>query len=147
MVSNSNAENSKDALFNFLERYNAPNIVKDKTCFKSLDNLSYIDLFITSQPQCFQNATVFSTGLSGFHKITVNNLKASFSKAPPKEMLQKQWLQKNNDYFNGYKNFEQDKFKYELKNRVQNESIECYSEFEKVFVDILNEHVPLKRSS
>ena len=57
-------------------------------------------------------------------------------KAPPKEMLHR-----------GYKNFEQDKFKYELKNRIQNESIECYSEFEKVFEDILNEHTPLKRSS
>ena len=67
--------------------------------------------------------------------MAVTVLKASFSKAPPKEMLHR-----------GYKNFEQDKFKYELKNRIQNESVECYSEFEKVFVDILNECVPLKRS-
>ena len=44
-----------------------------------------------------------------------------------------------------YKNFEQDKFKYELKNRIQNEPIECYSEFEKVFVNILNEHAPFKK--
>ena len=43
------------------------------------------------------------------------------------------------------KNFEQDKFKYELKNRIKNEPIECYSEFEKVFVDILNEHTTFKK--
>ena len=32
-----------------------------------------------------------------------------------------------------------------MKNRIQIEPIECYSEFEKVFVDILNEHAPLKK--
>ena len=36
--------------------------------------------------------------------MAVTVLKASFSKAPPKEMLHR-----------GYKSFEQDKFKYELK--------------------------------
>ena len=63
VVGNSNAEYSKETLFNFLEKHNAANIVKHKVCFKSLDNPSCIDLFITSQPQCFQNTTVFSTGL------------------------------------------------------------------------------------
>ena len=67
--------------------------------------------------------------------MTFTVLKASFNKAPPNKMFHR-----------GYKNFEQDKFKHEMKNRIQNESIECYSEFEQVFVDILNEHVPLKRS-
>ena len=37
-----------------------------------------------------------------------------------------------------YKNSEQDKFKHELKNIIQNESAEYYCEFEKFFVDILN---------
>ena len=62
-------------------------------------------------------------------------LKASFSKALPKEMLHRD-----------YKNFEQDKFKHELKNIIQNESVECYCEFEKVFGDILNTWArPFKR--
>ena len=52
--------------------------------------------------------------------------KTSFSKAPPKEMLHRD-----------YKNTEQDKFKHELKT-IQNESVECYCEFEMFFVDILN---------
>ena len=111
-------------------------MVKDKICFETLNNLSCIDLFITNRPQCFQNTTVFSTGLSDIRKIAVAILKASFSKGTPKETLHRD-----------YKNFEQDKFKYEWKNRIRNEPIECYSEFEKVFVDIPNEHPPLKRSS
>ena len=87
MVGNSNTEYSKETLLNFLEKHNAANIIKHKVCFKSLDNPSCIDLFITSRPQCFQNTTVFSTGLSHFHKMVVTVLKASFSKAPLKEML------------------------------------------------------------
>ena len=59
--------------------------------------------------------------------MAVTVLKTFFSKAPPKEMLHRD-----------YKNFEQDKFKHELNNIIQNESVECYCEFEKVFVDILN---------
>ena len=123
-------------MFNFPEKYNSANIVKHKVYFKSLDNPSCIDFFITRRPQCFQNATVFSTGLSHFHKMVVTSLKAFFSKAPPKEMLHR-----------GYKTFEQGKLKYELKSRIENKSFEFYSEFEKVLVDILNEHAALKRSS
>ena len=37
-----------------------------------------------------------------------------------------------------YKNFEQDKFKNELKNIIRNESVECYCELKKYFVNILN---------
>ena len=66
--------------------------------------------------------------------MAVTVLKASFSKAPPKEMLHRD-----------YKNFEQDKFKHELKNIIQNESVECYCEFEKVlWIYYINEHTPLK---
>ena len=58
--------------------------------------------------------------------MAVTVLKASFSKAPPKEMLHRD-----------YKSFEQDKFKHELKNIIQNQLAECYCGFEKVFVEIL----------
>ena len=67
--------------------------------------------------------------------MTVTVLRASFSEAPPKEILQRD-----------YKNFEQDKFKHELKKIIQNESVECYCEFEKFFVNIPNKWArPFKR--
>ena len=84
LVGNFNADYSKETLFKFFQKHNAANTAKDKTCCKSLNNLSCIDLFITNRPWCFQNTTVFSTGLSDFHKIAVAVLKASFSKGPPK---------------------------------------------------------------
>ena len=58
--------------------------------------------------------------------MAVTVLKTSFSNAPPKEMLHRD-----------YKNSEQDKFKHELKNIIQKESVECYCEFEKFFMGIL----------
>ena len=100
MVSNFNAEHSKETLFNFPEKHNAANIVKHKVCFKRLDNLSCIYLFITSRPQCFQNTIVFSTDLSHFHKMVVTVLKASFCKAPPIEMLHRGTLSKINSNMN-----------------------------------------------
>ena len=67
--------------------------------------------------------------------MAVTVLKASFSKElSPKEMIHRDYI-----------NVEQDKFEYELKNRSQNEPIECYNEFEKVFVDILYDHIPFKK--
>ena len=83
LVDDFNAEYSEETLSNF-EKHNAANIVKDKTCLKSLNNPSFIVLFITNRPRCFQNTTAFSTGLSSFHKMAVTVLKISFSKAPPK---------------------------------------------------------------
>ena len=45
-----------------------------------------------------------------------------------------------------HKKFEQDQFKYELKNIIQNESVKCYCEFEKVFHYIVNKWTcPFKR--
>ena len=38
LVGNFNAEDSKETLFNFPKNHKAANIVKDKACFKFLDN-------------------------------------------------------------------------------------------------------------
>ena len=40
-----NAEEEEDCLSDFLYEYNTRNLVKEKTCLKSLDNPSCIDLF------------------------------------------------------------------------------------------------------
>ena len=124
-------------MLNFLEKHNTANIVKDKTCFRSLDNPIRIDRFITNQPQCFQNTAVFSTDLSHFHKMAATVLKTSLSKASLKEILHRD-----------YKNFEQDKIRYKLKNRIQNElnsKLNAIVSLKRVFVDIINEHDSFKK--
>ena len=69
-----NAEDKEPILNNFLYQYDAKNIVKDKTCFKSIENPSCIDLIITNSRNSFQNTTAISTGLSDFHKMALRKL-------------------------------------------------------------------------
>ena len=80
-----NAEITENIFANFLENYDANNIVKDKTCFKSVVNPSCIDLFVTNKPSCFQNTRTICTGLSDFHKMVVTVFKVKFEKNPPKK--------------------------------------------------------------
>ena len=63
-----NAEETESCLKEFLYEYDANNLVKEKTCYKSVENPSCIDLFITNSYRSFQNTTTISTGLSDFHK-------------------------------------------------------------------------------
>ena len=79
-----NTQEDDDTLDEFLEDYHARNLVKDPTCFKSPENPSCIDLFITNSYLSFQKTTTVSTGLSDFHKMTVTVLKTTFPKAKPR---------------------------------------------------------------
>ena len=112
----------------FLYKFNAKNLVKEKTCFKSLDNPSCIDLFLTNVHQSFQNTTV-STGLSDFHKMVVTIMKMSFPKAKPKIVQ-----------YRDEKNFIEEDFRVELRGRLQN-----VSHFDKLFLKFLINMLHLKR--
>ena len=68
----------------FMADFHAKNLVKEPTCFKSIENPSCIDLFITNSYLSFQNTTTVATGLSDFHKMTVTVLKTTFPKAKPR---------------------------------------------------------------
>ena len=48
-----NAEENEPCLNSFLSQYDAKNLVKDKTCFKSAANPSCIDLLLTNSPKSF----------------------------------------------------------------------------------------------
>ena len=65
---------------NFLNNYGAKNIVKQKTCFKSISNPSCIDLFITNSAKSFQHTHSFSRGISDHHNFVVTVLKNTFGK-------------------------------------------------------------------
>ena len=56
-----NTEEEVETLNDFLFEHNAKNLVKEKTCFKSLKNPSCIDLFLTNSHQSFQNTTAVAT--------------------------------------------------------------------------------------
>ena len=62
-----NCQQTEPILFEFLNMQSANNIVKEETCFKSIENPSCIDLFLTNKPNLFFNTSTINTGLSDCH--------------------------------------------------------------------------------
>ena len=79
-----NIEEKETSLSDFLLVYNLKNSVNDKTCFKSLNNPTTIDLFLTNSKKSFQNTCSISTGISDFHNMVITVLKTTFAKTKPK---------------------------------------------------------------
>ena len=63
--------------------------------------------------------------------ITVT--KTTFHKNPPKEI-----------FYRDYKKFDQDLFREELAEKLYG-CDSCYDTFEKIFINVLNKHAPLKK--
>ena len=68
----------------FCAFYNLRNLRKQPTCFKNLDNSTCIDHILTNHPKSFHSSSVFETGLSDFHKLTLTVLKVFYAKHKPK---------------------------------------------------------------
>ena len=79
-----NSEVSGDSMQEFCDVYNLKSLVELPTCSKNPDNPFCIDLILTNTPCCFQNTTVFQSGLSDSHKFTVTVMKSYFIKQAPK---------------------------------------------------------------
>ena len=60
------------------------NLLKQANCFKNPENTTRIDHILTNHPRSFPVSSVFETGLSGFHKLTLTVLKAFHAKHKPK---------------------------------------------------------------
>ena len=73
-----NIEETNDFMEDFLFEHSVTNLVKEPTCFKSLDNPSCIDLFLTNSPQSFLKTSTITTGLSDFHRMVVTVMKTTF---------------------------------------------------------------------
>ena len=129
-----NSEETESVLSEFLQIYDAKNIVKDKTCFKSTVNPSCIDLFLTNKPRSFQNTTVLNIGISDHHKMVITVLKSNFKKGEPKCIL-----------YRDYSNFNENLFKDELKLSLTSNKIYDYTTFETTFLQILNTNAPMKK--
>ena len=63
-----NESETNPALDSFLDEQKCKNIIKNKTCFKSVKGSS-IDLILTSRPSLHQFTNVFETGTSDHHLL------------------------------------------------------------------------------
>ena len=70
-------------LMSFCDSYGLSNLVKDKTCFTK-GHSSSIDVLLTNKPRCFQNISVFETGLSDFYGLVSTLMKTHIPRLKPK---------------------------------------------------------------
>ena len=91
-----------------LFKNDSKNLVQQKTCFKSTNNPSCVDLFVTNRPRSFQNTITFASRLSDFHKTILTILKSPFPKVRPKQIV-----------YRKFKNFDLNIFQNEIKTKMQ----------------------------
>ena len=129
-----NIDDKEEILEEFLFEQNLKNLVKVPTCYKSVENPSCIDLFLTNSYASFQHTTTVETGLSDFHKMAVTVMKTTFPKAQPKIV-----------YYRDYKNFDLSKFRAELRDELRKSEAQGYYHFEVIFLRVLEKHAPMKQ--
>ena len=88
LVGNFNTEISEQRIESFLNTHELCNLVKEKTCFKNMQNPSCIDLLLTNNAYAFQQTTTICTGLSDFHKLFLT-VKTTVPRSQPKERAEK----------------------------------------------------------
>ena len=133
LVGDFDSEDHEIKITNFLNNYEAKNIVKQKTCFKSISKPSCIDLFITNSTKSFQHTHSFSCGLSDHHNFVVTVLKNTFRK------------QKSNiKYYRDWKKIDNAVFRTELREELDKVENHNYQSFEQTFLSLLNLHAPMK---
>ena len=134
LIGDFNAQVGEPGIDTFLQDYDAKNIVKDNTCFKSIDNPSCVDHFITNYANSFQNNIVISSGLSDCHKMVVTVLKTTFHKSKPREIV-----------YRDYSKFNEKTFNEILKDSLLGKNTLDYIVFEKIFLNVLNTYAPVKK--
>ena len=134
LIGDFNAEINESYLESFLYEHDLENLVKENTCFMSVENPSCIDLMLTNSNMSFQNTTTVFSGLSDFHKLVLTVLKINFTKNIPKEII-----------YRDYKNFDSFLFNDELQYVLDKDKIKSCIMFEELFLKVLDKHAPVKK--
>ena len=100
LISDFNVEHNEANMKVFWNQYKLKSLNKDPTCFKNVNKLSCIDLFLTNNSKCFENCLTLETGLSDFHKLIATIMKTKQVRLPPKIVN-----------YRHYKNFDTEVFK------------------------------------
>ena len=109
--------------------------MKQPTCFKNPNNPTLIDLILANHPKSFHLSSVFETGLSDFHKLTLTVLKTFHVKHKPKII-----------HYRNFNHSDNASFRADLLQELPLENV-LPGEFEKVkYISskVLNIHAPIK---
>ena len=105
LIGDFNCEYREDSMYGFCSLFNFASLIKDYTCYKSVENPSCIDLILTNRPKCFQNYMVIETGLNtNFESVVQEIFALKSSKASPINSIPTKILKENFDIV-GFKLF------------------------------------------
>ena len=124
-----NTEISDSFLEQFCASYNLKSLIKEPTCFRSVDNPSCIDLILTNHPKCFQNSGVYETGISDFHKLIFTVLKTYFHKAKLRIIKYR-----DNKYFDN-NNFRYESIRELSSNNIQSDDLTRFTNISKMILE------------
>ena len=129
-----NSTVTETEMVEFCEMYNLSNLIKEPTCFKSMENPSSIDIMLTNKKQSFQNSKAIENGLSDFHKMTVTVMKRYFKKNDPVTIE-----------YRDLKNFDPIAFREDLQYQLENKECVTIVDFQNIFLSVWNAHAPVKK--
>ena len=137
VIGDFNMDPQNKLILSFMEMQQLQNLVNFKTCFKSSEG-SCIDLILSNKKNCLQYTGSLDTDLSDYHRLIYTMLRSTYSKAPPREII-----------YRDYKLFSEQKFLTDLSEKFHNDTnylfVNDYDSFEKEFTTVLNKHAPMKR--
>ena len=105
LIGDFNIETTEPCLESFLYEHDLQNLVKENTCFKSVENSSCINLILTNRNMSFQNTVTVFAAISDFHKLVLTVLNINFTQNKSKEII-----------YRDYKSFDSFLFNDEVKN-------------------------------
>ena len=129
-----NLQEGRDPLLDdFLDEFQAKNLVKQPTCDKNSNNLSSVDLFITNTPSSFMKTTAVWAELSDFHKMIITVMRTTFPKAKPTIVK-----------YRDFSKYDSEAFGIDLDTRMKNHSVVDYDTFDTIYLQTLEKHAPQK---
>ena len=135
VIGDFNPEMTNNYLEEFCASYNPKNLIKEPTCFKNIDNPTLIDYILTNHPKSFHSSSVYETGFSDFHKLTLTVLKTFYVKHKPK-IIQ----------YRDFNHFDNTSVRADLLQELSLKNV-LLGEFEKfkyISLKVLNIHAPIK---
>ena len=126
LVGDFNTERTEHYIESFLYEHELSNLVKEKTCFKNMQNPTCTELLLTNNSYAVQQTATVCSGLSDCHKLVSSVLKRQIT-------------------YRDYEKFDSLKFNNELKNVLTIENIDNCIKFDGKFLEVLDKHAPLKR--
>ena len=111
-------------------------LIKCPTCYKSIDSLAYIYMYLTNKTSSFQNRKAIEMGLSDFHLMILTVLKSGFVKRGPRIVV-----------YRYYSKFDPISFQSDIKNNLAGDNKAClvFKSFNSIVEELMSKHAPIKQ--